>query len=214
MMYLGTDNRSDERRGRRTAFGRLLAVLADRGPARLFDLAEACGDDPTLAQAEDVLLEAANQGFVAEAGGLWRIIATEKRFSHQQDAAERLRVGASTVSRWVATGLICDPPAVYIAQGGLVTFPKPRPVQASLPISENEAGPQNADSVPPASSPPAPAPAPVSRPPAPTPPVAPSPAVVELPLAEAARLVQALGNHPAAQVLARRVIERVAQAAA
>ena len=96
----------------------------------------------------------------------------------------------------------------HVAQGGLHTFPVPAPLgQGRLALDEDTAPP-----VPPVST--APAPVHPSRPPAPTPPAAPVAPVVELPLADAARLVLDLGDHPAAGVLARRVIERVARGAA
>lgn len=212
-MHLGTNTlkNTKELREKREHFFKILAALGD-GPLRAFNIAEACDDEPTLAQAEDLLNEAANLGFVAydEASERWSIVAQRIPFDHQGQAAKRLEVGESTLSRWVQDGLVARPAAVYVAQGGLHTFPVPAPLgQGRLALAEDTAAPS---SVPPASAPPAPLHP--SRPPAPTPPAAPVAPVVELPLADAARLVLDLGDHPAAGVLARRVIERVARGAA
>lgn len=140
-MHLGTDEVNAERRERRAGLARLLAELG-RGPATLFNLAAACDDSPALPVAEDLLLEAANLGFVAcGEDGTWRIIARRKLFRRQKDAAEAIGVGETTLGRWVREGLVALPPAIYIAQGGLLGFPVPAHQVEALPIADVTAEP-------------------------------------------------------------------------
>ena len=210
-MYLGTNSEKNTKglREKRSHFAMILAALAN-GPLRLYDVCEATKDTPPLPVAEDLLREAANLGFVAydAAADAWGIEAQRVHFGHQGKAAKRLGVGESTLSRWVQDGMVARPVAVYVAQGGLHTFPVPAPLgQGRLALDEDTAPP-----VPPVST--APAPVHPSRPPAPTPPAAPVAPVVELPLDQAARLALDLGDHPAARPLTLRVLERVARGAA
>jgi hypothetical protein len=138
-------------RQKRRDVSRILAAL-EAGPQTVYQLCDRIGDDPTYPEVLALLTTAQELGLVKVEGKVWRIVAPKRLCRDQASASYVLGVGSSTVSRWVAEGLMSDPPGYYDSEKGTV-YPTPGQLlgQGLLPLEPVPVapGPQPTDTGPP-----------------------------------------------------------------